>query len=41
VTSAAGALTVIAGLGGAFRTPAWMWLGGMMGLTVVFTITFA
>jgi transporter family-2 protein len=29
------------GLGGAFRAPAWMWLGGLMGLTVVFTITFA
>ena len=29
------------GLGGAFRTPAWMWLGGLMGLTVVGTITFA
>src|SRR3954454_22675929 len=29
------------GLGGAFRTPAWMWLGGLMGLTVVFSITFA
>ena len=29
------------GLGGAFRSPAWMWLGGVMGLTVVFTITFA
>ena len=29
------------GIGGAFRTPAWMWLGGVMGLTVVFTITFA
>lgn len=29
------------GLGAAFRTPAWMWLGGVMGLTVVFTITFA
>jgi bacterial/archaeal transporter family-2 protein len=29
------------GLGGAFRAPAWMWLGGVMGLTVVFTITFA
>ena len=29
------------GLGGAFRVPAWMWLGGVMGLTVVFTITFA
>jgi transporter family-2 protein len=31
----------IGGLGGAFRAPAWMWLGGLMGLTVVFTITFA
>jgi transporter family-2 protein len=29
------------GLGGAFRAPAWMWIGGLMGLTVVFTITFA
>jgi transporter family-2 protein len=29
------------GLGGAFRAPLWMWLGGLMGLTVVFTITFA
>ncbi len=29
------------GFGGAFRAPAWMWLGGLMGLTVVFTITFA
>jgi transporter family-2 protein len=29
------------GLGGAFRAPPWMWLGGLMGLTVVFTITFA
>ena len=29
------------GLSGAFRAPAWMWLGGVMGLTVVFTITFA
>jgi transporter family-2 protein len=29
------------GLGGAFRTPAWMWLGGLMGLIVVGTITFA
>jgi transporter family-2 protein len=28
-------------LGEAFRVPAWMWLGGVMGLTVVFTITFA
>ena len=31
----------IGGLGDAFRAPAWMWLGGVMGLTVVFTITFA
>ena len=31
----------IGGLGGAFRAPVWMWLGGVMGLTVVFTITFA
>ena len=31
----------VGGLGGAFRTPAWMWLGGLMGLTVVGTITFA
>ena len=29
------------GLGSAFRAPPWMWLGGFMGLTVVFTITFA
>ena len=29
------------GLGGAFRAPPWMWLGGVMGLIVVFTITFA
>jgi transporter family-2 protein len=29
------------GLGHALRQPAWMWLGGVMGLTVVFTITFA
>ena len=28
-------------LGGAFRSPPWMWAGGAMGLTVVFTITFA
>ena len=25
----------LGGLGGAFRTPAWMWLGGLMGLIVV------
>jgi bacterial/archaeal transporter family-2 protein len=29
------------GLGDVLRTPAWMWLGGVMGLTVVGTITFA
>jgi bacterial/archaeal transporter family-2 protein len=29
------------GLSGAFRAPAWMWLGGVMGATVVFAITFA
>jgi transporter family-2 protein len=28
-------------LGDAFHAPSWMWLGGVMGLTVVFTITFA
>jgi bacterial/archaeal transporter family-2 protein len=28
-------------LGDAFQAPPWMWLGGVMGLTVVFTITFA
>jgi bacterial/archaeal transporter family-2 protein len=28
-------------LAGAVKQPAWMWLGGLMGLTVVFTITFA
>jgi bacterial/archaeal transporter family-2 protein len=31
----------VGGLGGALKAPAWMWLGGVMGLTVVFTITFA
>jgi transporter family-2 protein len=31
----------IGGLGGAFRSPPWMWLGGLMGLLVVFSITFA
>ncbi len=32
------------GLGGlhhVLRTPAWMWIGGLMGFTVVGTITFA
>jgi bacterial/archaeal transporter family-2 protein len=28
-------------LGEAFHAPPWMWLGGLMGLTVVFAITFA
>jgi transporter family-2 protein len=28
-------------LSDALRAPAWMWAGGVMGLTVVFTITFA
>jgi transporter family-2 protein len=28
-------------LGDALRAPHWMWLGGLMGLVVVFTITFA
>jgi bacterial/archaeal transporter family-2 protein len=31
----------IGGLRGAFHTPHWMWLGGVMGLIVVLTITFA
>ena len=31
----------VGGLGGAFRSPPWMWAGGVMGLTVVFAITFA
>ena len=35
------ARTGFGGIGGAFRSPAWMWLGGVMGLTVVFSITFA
>ena len=35
------ARTGLGGLGGAVRAPAWMWLGGLMGLTVVFAITFA
>jgi transporter family-2 protein len=37
-------LAVRSGLGGlhhVFRTPAWMWIGGLMGLTVVAAITFA
>src|SRR5207245_9980190 len=37
-------LAVRGGLGGlpqALKTPAWMWIGGLMGLTVVTAITFA
>src|SRR5690348_13202928 len=29
------------GLNHVLRTPAWMWIGGLMGLTVVSAITFA
>ena len=28
-------------LGSAFRAPSWLWLGGVMGMTVVLAITFA
>ena len=35
------ARTGFGGISGAFRAPVWMWLGGVMGLTVVGTITFA
>jgi transporter family-2 protein len=28
-------------LGSAFSAPPWMWIGGLMGLIVVFSITFA
>ena len=31
----------VGGLGGAFRAPPWMWAGGLMGLIIVGTITFA
>jgi transporter family-2 protein len=31
----------LSSLGDTIRSPPWMWLGGVMGLTVVFTITFA
>lgn len=37
-------LAVRTGLGGlhhVLKTPAWMWIGGLMGLTVVSAITFA
>src|SRR5258708_2584487 len=29
------------GIGGGFRSPPWMWLGGLMGLILVFAVTFA
>jgi transporter family-2 protein len=29
------------GLTGGFRSPPWMWVGGLMGLLIVFTVTFA
>jgi len=29
------------GIGTAFRVPPWMWAGGLMGLIVVYAITFA
>jgi transporter family-2 protein len=32
--------TGFGGLHHVFKTPAWMWIGGLMGLTVVSTITF-
>jgi transporter family-2 protein len=44
VFSAAILLAARGGIGGLHhvgRTPAWMWLGGLMGLTVVTAITFA
>ncbi len=33
--------TGVGGLPSALKTPAWMWIGGLMGLTVVTAITFA
>src|SRR3954468_10277927 len=44
VLSLALLVSVRAGIGGlhhVFRTPAWMWIGGLMGLTVVTAVTFA
>jgi bacterial/archaeal transporter family-2 protein len=29
------------GVGGGFRSPPWMWIGGVMGLILVFAVTFA
>ena len=42
----AGALVLVArrsfaGVGEAFGAPAWMWLGGVLGVFIVFTITYA
>jgi transporter family-2 protein len=31
----------LGGVGSAFRQPAWLWLGGLMGFVVVFAITYA
>jgi transporter family-2 protein len=31
----------VGGLPHVFKTPAWMWIGGLMGFTVVTAITFA
>jgi bacterial/archaeal transporter family-2 protein len=31
----------VGSIGAGFRTPAWMWIGGLLGLLVVFSITFA
>jgi bacterial/archaeal transporter family-2 protein len=36
-----GARRTLAGYGDAFRQPWWMLLGGVMGLLIVFTITYA
>jgi transporter family-2 protein len=47
VTAALAAVVLVAarqsigGYGDALSAPAWMWLGGVMGLIVVLTITFA
>jgi transporter family-2 protein len=31
----------LAGYGAALRQPAWLWIGGLMGLFIVLTVTFA
>jgi bacterial/archaeal transporter family-2 protein len=44
VCSVAILLAVRGGIGGlhhVFRTPVWMWIGGLMGFTVVTSITYA